>query len=71
MAGEQDYRRRIGERIRRARETAGLSQTELAQRLGVADKQISRWENGVQPRPGTLERVAAALGVEVERFFHD
>jgi len=66
-----DYRQRVGARIRRAREAAGLSQTQLAQRVGVADKQVSRWEHGQQPRPGRLEAIADALGVPAESFFRD
>jgi len=66
-----DYRDRVSARIRAARETAGLSQTQLAQRLGVADKQVSRWEHGTMPRPATLERIAAELGVTANWFFRD
>ena len=36
----------IGENIRRARKAAGVSQKELAERLQVHQKDISRWENG-------------------------
>ncbi len=36
----------IHENIKRARKEAGISQTELAEKLGVYQKDISRWENG-------------------------
>ena len=36
----------IGEIIRKARKAAGVSQKELAERLQVYQKDISRWENG-------------------------
>ena len=36
----------IGENIRKARKAAGVSQKELAERLQVHQKDISRWENG-------------------------
>lgn len=36
----------IGENIRKARKAAGVSQKELAERLQVYQKDISRWENG-------------------------
>ena len=36
----------IGENIRAARKKAGVSQKELAERLQVHQKDISRWENG-------------------------
>lgn len=36
----------IGNNIRKARKAAGVSQKELAERLQVHQKDISRWENG-------------------------
>lgn len=36
----------IGENIRKARKAAGMSQAELAERLKVRQKDVSRWENG-------------------------
>jgi transcriptional regulator with XRE-family HTH domain len=46
----------IGENIRKARKAAGVSQKELAERLQVYQKDISRWENG--ERTPTLEMFA-------------
>ena len=43
----------IGENIRKARKEAGVSQKELAERLQVYQKDISRWENG--ERTPTME----------------
>ena len=43
----------IGENIRKARNAAGVSQKELAERLQVYQKDISRWENG--ERTPTME----------------
>ena len=65
-----DYRHRVGARIRAHREQQGLTQTELAKQIGVADAQISRWENGrAMPIPRYLEAIAEALGVRPEAFF--
>lgn len=36
----------IGENLRKARKEAGVLQVELAERLQVRQKDISRWENG-------------------------
>ena len=36
----------VGENLRKARNAAGISQKELAERLQVYQKDISRWENG-------------------------
>lgn len=51
--------RAFGERLKAAREGAGLTQVQLAGKVGVPQKQVSAWESG-QHRPGTHERVAAA-----------
>jgi ribosome-binding protein aMBF1 (putative translation factor) len=56
----------VGERIREAREAAGLSQRELARRMGTSQAAIGRLEAGrVGATLTTLQRVATALGLEV------
>ena len=37
----------MGALIRAARVERGMKQRELAERLGVTDKAVSKWENGV------------------------
>lgn len=56
------------ERLRRAREVAGLTQHQLARVIDVAGgERVSRWELGSSvPHPGVLLKLADALGVEVE-----
>ena len=51
--------------LRRARERAGMTQHELARRVGVAGgERVSMWERGAaQPRPELLPPLAAALGL--------
>jgi transcriptional regulator with XRE-family HTH domain len=60
---------RPGERVRRLRTQRGLSQNDLAQRLGVTRQQVYQVERGTQQhmRPGTLSRYAEALNVS-ERY---
>jgi transcriptional regulator with XRE-family HTH domain len=42
----------------------GISQAEVARRIGVDDAQVSRWRRGlVVPSVGHLQRIAAALDV--------
>lgn len=58
----------IHQRIREAREQAGISQTELARLLGVTRSACSQWESaqGTAPRRERLEQLAALLGVSFE-----
>lgn len=58
--------------LRKARESAGLSQSELARRAGVAQSVVSAYESGKrQPALPTLSRLIAATGhqmtINVER----
>lgn len=49
------------------RKNAGLSQTELANQLGVTNKAVSKWENGKsKPTTETLRNIAVLFGVSVE-----
>ena len=60
----------IGEEVRRLREERGISQSELARRMGTSQSVIARLElGGVEPRFDTLDRVCAALGVELVLTF--
>lgn len=44
-----------------------MTATELAERLGVSNKQVSLWENGiVQPNLKNALAIAKILGVTVE-----
>jgi ribosome-binding protein aMBF1 (putative translation factor) len=56
----------VGEHIHVAREAAGLSQRELARRMGTSQAAVDRLESGgVAPTLTTLQRVASALDLEV------
>lgn len=55
-----------GAMIKRLREGRGLTQLQLAERLCVSDKAVSKWETGRgYPDITLLEPLAAALGVSV------
>jgi len=58
---------KIGVILRQARESAGLSQEELARRLKTKKTAISRIENHAEDiKLSTLERVASALGKRLQ-----
>ncbi len=58
-------RQTIGERVRRYRESAGLTQVALARAADIGRATLVRLENGEQsPRFKTLKAVAGALGID-------
>ena len=63
---------RLALEIRRLREARGLSQRELAERVGTTQSAIARLEAGnISPSLPTLDRIAASLGVELTVSFTD
>lgn len=58
-----DISRKLGNRIRRLRADAGLSQAALAERAGLAVDAVSRIERGTRsPRLDSLVKLALGLG---------
>jgi len=54
-----------------ARIRAGLTQTELALRLGLTRQSVYLWEAGLRnPGSAMLPRIARALGCEIEELFN-
>lgn len=56
----------FGERLKNYRKAKHMTQQELAERLGVSDKSVSRWENGSYPDVALLGPLAKELGVTVD-----
>ena len=53
-----------GQKIKAARLKAGMTQAELAKRLGVSYQNIGQFERDIRkPKIDTLDRISAALGV--------
>ena len=56
----------VGEKVRKARETVGLSQRELAARMSTSQAAVARLEaGGTSATLATLHKAAAALGLEL------
>lgn len=55
----------MGEKIRQARENAGLTQKQLAEALGLDQSAVSNWETGKsEPVINNLRRLADILGCQ-------
>jgi transcriptional regulator with XRE-family HTH domain len=67
-----DDGKHFGNRLREARVTAGLSQSELEDLSGIPKARLSRYENGhVEPSIQTLARLARALNVSEASLLGD
>lgn len=53
----------LAERLKKAREKAGLSQLQLAEQVGLTQQSIAKIENGVTEQPRKIKQLALALGV--------
>ena len=61
---------RLANRIKERRTELGLTQAELAERVGVTRKTVNTVENGVFTPSALLAiKLAEALGVKVEQLF--
>ena len=58
----------FGERLRRLREAAGLTQEQLAERAGLSSNAIAALESGRRQRPysSTMQALSDALGLSEE-----
>lgn len=56
----------FGDRLADAREAAGMSQKQLAKRLGVKTKTLSAWENDIsEPRAARVQMLSGLLNVSL------
>jgi ribosome-binding protein aMBF1 (putative translation factor) len=63
MAAERSH---LVTRLTAERQAAGLSQTEIAARMGTSQSAVARLESGdADARASTLERYAAAIGCHI------
>jgi len=56
----------FGDRVSGAREAAGMTQAELARRLGVRQRTLAGWEEDMsEPRANKLQMLAGMLNVSI------
>ena len=66
----QDVDRHVGARMRERRIMLGLTQQQMAERIGVTYQQAHKYEKGINRiAAGRLYTIAHALGVDVSYFF--
>lgn len=64
MAGKH-----MGERIRDLRMAQGMTQSDLAERMNVTDKAVSKWERNLsRPDIDSIPRLAEILGASVQEL---
>lgn len=63
-------RAKTGELIRAARTEAGLTQRQLAERVGTTQSAVARWEAGGDiPRLDKFDQILRACGIELDLRF--
>lgn len=60
-----------GDLIKKARIEAGLTQAELAKKLGITPQVISQYERGVKnPKFETVAKIAAVLDIPAKKIYY-
>ena len=61
---------KIGTYIAGKRKSLGLTQRELAEKLGMSDKSVSKWERGIcLPDVSVYRQLCGILGISLNEFF--
>ena len=59
----------FGSMIQEMRKEAGMTQAELAERMGVTDKAVSKWERDISfPDINTIPKLAEIFNVSVDEL---
>jgi len=62
---------KIGKFIAECRKTAGLTQMQLAERLGITDRAVSKWETGkAMPDSSIMLELCGILGISVNELLN-
>lgn len=67
---DKEFRKKLGENMRKMRETASLSQGDIERRTGIMRCVLSRYENGHSaPSVQVFFRLAQAIGVSMNDLY--
>ncbi|MEK7638908.1 MAG: helix-turn-helix transcriptional regulator [Patescibacteria group bacterium] len=70
--GQQTLCKKIGARVKWARESAGFTQERLADALHIRFQQVQKYETGYNRVPAAqLSRIAQVLGKQITFFYDD
>lgn len=62
----------FGQYLRQLRVSKGLSQFQLGKLVGVSDKAVSKWENGIsKPKTGIILKLSGILSVSTEDLLQE
>ena len=60
----------FGENLKYERKVAGLTQKQLAEKMGIKQQQLSRWEKDkIEPAVSSIVAIAKALDVDFNDLF--
>ena len=69
---EKEIAKKLGQRIKQTRETAKLTQAELAEKIGLSTNFIGMVERGERnTKFSNVYKIVAALNCTLENFFKD
>lgn len=61
---------KIGKFISKCRKSKNITQSELAEALGITNRAVSKWENGVcMPDAGTIPELCSILDITISDLF--
>ena len=61
---------KIGRFIQKRRKEKKLTQSELAEKLNITDRSVSKWENGIcLPDAGTMPKLCKILNISINDLF--
>jgi transcriptional regulator with XRE-family HTH domain len=58
----------VGPNLRRIRRNRDLTQQQVARFAGIRQQELSAFERGLRPKSATLDRLARALGVDINEL---